>query len=106
MMDRTEAEVFMREQAESGMKLRTIAILVLLTPLSLALAIPTLKALWTAVDSIPDDLYPILGIVLFGGMVLLGLVTAGMAALRWIAQPGNQLPAPFRHIEDWAEGGE
>lgn len=105
-MERSVGDDFLQRQAESGAKLRAIAVVVILTPFALALAIPTFKALWTAVESIPADLYPVIGVVLIGGMVIIGLAAGGMAFWNWIARPGRQLPPQLSGIEDWAEGGD
>jgi len=108
MMDgqRSEADMYMRQQAETGARIKVVVGAAFAIPLSLALAIPMFRALWEAVDSIPDGVYPVLGVVTVGGLIMLLLLAATLAAFTWIRRPGNQLPASFAPIERWAEGGE
>lgn len=61
-----------------------------------ALSVPSVRALWMALDAITMGAWEIIGVVLISIMFLVIVSIATVALYLWIRAPGQQLP-------DWAQ---
>lgn len=66
---------------------------------ALALGAPVGYLLFRAVMSIPVKTLQTFGTILVGVILLIVIVAAGILFMKWVAQPGQQLPNAFRGLE-------